>query len=118
TLRARDRRRLLPRRRTAPRKLPAPTGPAQSMDAARTARLACSNLLLPHRRHLNRRDPRLVGPCHALARNLCVDEVGLTLDRRLARASASRNCPGLSTTSPSTPKPLAMAAMFMSGLPR
>src|SRR5262249_38653344 len=35
-----------------------------------------------------------------------------------ARASASRNCPGLSTTSPSTPKPLAIAAMFMSGLPR
>src|SRR5215470_3046605 len=62
------------------------TSRPRAADVARAARLACSNLLLPQRRHLNGRDPRLVGPRHTFARNLRVDEVGLTFDRRLACA--------------------------------
>src|SRR3954452_22383595 len=44
------------------------------------------DLLLPQRRHLDRRDPGPVGPGHALAGDLRVDEIGLALDRVLARA--------------------------------
>src|SRR4029077_9999449 len=43
------------------------------------------DLLLPQRRHLDRRDPGLVGPGHAFAGHLRVYEIGLALDRALAR---------------------------------
>src|SRR3954465_8542352 len=43
------------------------------------------DLLLPQRRHLDRRDPGLVGPGHAFAGYLRVDETVVALDRLLAR---------------------------------
>src|SRR5437870_7068879 len=61
----------------------------RSAISGRSRRVAPrSTLLLAQSGDLDRRNPRLVGPSHALARDLRVDEVLLAFDRVGARAGA------------------------------
>src|SRR5437588_3530316 len=56
-----------------------------SRYGVRVASPLSSNLLLPQRRRSNGWNPWLVGPGHALARDLHVDEIRLAFNRMLAR---------------------------------
>src|SRR6266700_5101109 len=66
------------------RSCPKPNRMSESLTVEKV--ITPSNLLGAHLGALDRRNPRLLGPAHALAGDLNVDEIGLAFDRVLAGA--------------------------------